>query len=44
MTTADWNFIKTLAREKRVTLSEAGVRRNMTLGQAIDWVLDTAES
>ncbi len=43
MTENDWRYIKTMARDKGVTLRDAGVNKVMTLGRAMDCVLAAAE-
>lgn len=42
MTVSDWYYIKSMAKREGVTLKDAGVKRTMTLGRAMDCILAAA--
>lgn len=43
MTSADWEYVRNLAREQGVTLKDANVKRSQTFGYALDCVLAAGE-
>lgn len=44
MSADDYAYVKNLARERGVTLKDAGVKRDMTFGYAVDCVLAASET